>query len=284
MKYAITGVTGNFGTTALKTLAQLVPATDIVALARNVEKAQQTVPAGVTVKVGDYTDPTSLTDSLTGVDKLLFISSQPGAAVSREQQHLNVVQAAKTAGVKYIAYTSFPHADQAKTPLAADHKTTEQAIINADLPHSFLRNNWYLENELGSIKPSLTGQAFVYSAADGRAGWALEREYAQAAAKVLVTDQPKPVYEFAGAARTYRDLADATAQLTNQKFDVLSVNDADYKKGLTDSGLDEATAGLVTMFQTLIRDGNLDEDTTDLPDVLGHDLQPLSAAIKEITK
>lgn len=37
--YAITSVTGRFGRVAVKELAQLVPATDIVALARNTEKA-----------------------------------------------------------------------------------------------------------------------------------------------------------------------------------------------------------------------------------------------------
>ncbi|MFC6170828.1 NAD(P)H-binding protein [Loigolactobacillus jiayinensis] len=284
MKYAITGATGKFGTSALQALAKLVPATDIVALARNVEKAQQSVPAGVEVRPGDYTDVATLTTSLSGIDKLLFVSSQPGAAMPREQQHLNVVQAAKKAGVSYIAYTSFPKADKSQTPLAADHQATEQAISAAGLAHSFLRNNWYLENELGTIKPALAGQPFIYSAAAGRAGWALEREYAAAAAKVLVTEQPAPIYEFAGAARTYQDLATATAQLTNQKFDVLSINDAEYKQKLSASGLPAAVAGFKAMGQALIREGNLDEETTALATVLGHDLQPLPAAISEITK
>ena len=83
MKYAITAVTGRFGQVAVHELAKLVPASDIIGLARNVEKAQKMVPAGVTVRPGDYTQEATLADSLQGVDRLLFISSQPGAMLFR---------------------------------------------------------------------------------------------------------------------------------------------------------------------------------------------------------
>ena len=39
MKYAITAVTGRFGQVAMKTLADLVPAEQIIGLARNHSKA-----------------------------------------------------------------------------------------------------------------------------------------------------------------------------------------------------------------------------------------------------
>jgi NAD(P)H dehydrogenase (quinone) len=106
--YAITSVTGRFGRVAVKELAQLVPATDIVALARNTDKAAALVPAGVTVRAGDYTQPAELVQSLQGVDKLLFVSSIPSRVMPRPQQHQNVIDAAKQAGVSFIAYTSFP--------------------------------------------------------------------------------------------------------------------------------------------------------------------------------
>lgn len=277
--FAITGVTGNFGRTAIKHLAQLVPANQIIALARNTEKAQEVVPEGVTVRAGDYTKPEELAESLKGVDRLLFISSQPGAPVSRETQHRNVVSAAQKAGVSFIAYTSFPHADTSTAPLADDHKLTEELIVKSGIDHSFLRNNWYLENEAATINAAKSGKDFVYSAGKGRAGWALEREYATAAAEVLATgDTAKEIYEFAGPARTYEDLAQATPG----DFKVASVNDAEYQAGLQSAGLDEGTAQVVTSFQTYIRQGVLDEETTDLQEVLGHELTPLTEAIKEL--
>lgn len=276
--YAITGVTGHFGQTAIKVLAQLAPTDQLVALARNTQKAAALVPSGVEVRPGDYDDQAELTHSLQGVDRLLFVSSQPGGPVSRIDQHRNVVAVAKAAGVKYIAYTSFPHADTATTPLAGDHRATEEAIGSAGIAHSFLRNNWYLENEAGTLRAAAAGQPFVYSAAEGKAGWALESEYAEAAARVLVTADPAEIYEFAGPARTYADLAAAIPG----DFSVQGLSDADYTKGLVASGLDEGTAALITSFQTLIRDGQLAEETTALADVLERPLVPLADAIQQV--
>ena len=275
-KYAITGVTGHFGSNAIKELVKVVPAEDIVALARNTKKAEAIVPNGVEVRVGDYTDIDGLEKSLQGIDRLLLVSSQPGGAVPRLTEHENVVKAAKKAGVDLILYTSFPHADIATAPLAADHKETEKFIVDSGLKHSFLRNNWYLENELASLKGAANGNDFIYSAGNGQVGWALESEYSEAAAKVLVTKDPKEVYEFAGESRTYQELANAIAG----DFKVESLSDAEYGKVLKAAGMDEGTIGIILSIQDLIANDQLKENTTDLSDVLGRELTPLAEAIK----
>lgn len=277
-KYAITGVTGTFGGNAIKELVKLISTNDIVALARNIEKAKTMVPEGVEVRSGDYDNEAELENSLKGIDRLLFVSSQPGGSVPRLTQHQNVVKAAKEAGVSYIAYTSFPHANNSTALLAADHKATEQAIKDSGLKYSFLRNNWYLENEAASLKAADNGDAFVYSAGDGRVGWALEAEYSEAAVKVLVNENAKDIYEFSGASRTYRDLADAISG----DFEVKSLSDDEYTKVLKDSGMDDGTIGVVIAIQDSISNGQLDEKTTDLTDVLGHELVPISEAIEKV--
>ncbi|MFD1433082.1 NAD(P)H-binding protein [Lacticaseibacillus yichunensis] len=277
--YAITGATGHFGQAAIKQLKALAPAdATIIALARNTEKAAALVPAGVAVRQADYEQPATLTAALQGVDKLLFISSQPGGQLARAAQHQNVVTAAKAAGVGYIAYTSFPHADTSTTPLAADHRATEKMIEDAGLAHSFLRNNWYLENEAATLAAGAAGQPFVYSAGAGQAGWALEREYAEGAVRVLLTQTPKAIYEFSGAPRTYADLAAAI----DGNVQVVAVDDAAYQAGLEKAGLDAGTAALVTSFQTLIREGQLAGTTDDLATVLGRPLTSLADAIKVV--
>ncbi|WP_125768438.1 SDR family oxidoreductase [Companilactobacillus furfuricola] len=282
MKYAITGSTGKFGLAAVNTLLENVAASDVVALARNEEKAKKLLPAGVEIRPGSYEDVDQLASSLKDVDRLLFVSSQPGGKIPRLQQHQNVITAAQKANVKFIAYTSFPQADQSNAPLAQDHKETEKIITATGIKHAFLRNNWYVENEMSVIDAGNQDEAFVYSAADGYAGWALERFYAEAAAKVLISDDPKDIYEFAGASHTYAELAEAVKEATGNNFEVRSLSDAEYSQGLQDSGLDKATADMITSFQTLIRDGNLDENTSDLPDVLGHALPSLTDSVKEV--
>jgi len=282
MKIAITGATGNFGRSAIQTLSQQVAVEDIIALARNTEKAQKLLPAGIEIRPGSYEDVDQLTTSLAGVDRLLFISSQPGAALPRLEQHRNVVKAAQAAGVKLIAYTSFPHADTATTPLATDHRETEALITATGIKHIFLRNNWYLENEMGGIQGAQANQPFYYSAADGQAGWALERDYAEAAANAILLEQPKSIYELAGDIKTYPDLAQALQTVTGHDFAINAVNDTDYRAGLVAAGLDEGTADFATMVQQLIRDGNLDAGSSDLPMLLGRPLPSLTVALQEI--
>jgi len=282
MKIAITGATGNFGRAAIQMLSQQVAVSDLIALARNTDKAQQLLPAGIEIRPASYEDVDQLTASLAGVDRLLFVSSQPGAAMPRLEQHRNVVKAAQAAGVKLIAYTSFPHADTATTPLAVDHRETEALITATGIQHIFLRNNWYLENEMGAIQGAQANQPFYYSAADGQAGWALERDYAEAAANAVLLDQPEEVYELAGAIATYPELAQALQTVTGHDFTINAVNDADYQAGLVAAGLDEGTAGFATMVQQLIRDGNLAAGSADLPTLLGRPLPSLTVALQEI--
>lgn len=280
MKYAITAATGNFGQTAVKELLKLVDAKDVVVVARNLEKAQELFPE-VEIRQGSYDSVESMTNALAGVDRVLFISSQPGGEVSRDVQHLNVVEALKNNGVEFVAYTSFPHAQTATSALAQDHKLTEDAIVKAGLKHSFLRNNWYLENEIGFLQSGANNQTAAYWA-NHQAGWALEREYAEGAVKVLVATDPADIYEFAGPATTYAQLGEALKVATGNDFAVAHVTQNEYIAALEGTGLDHGTAAMFASFQAPIEDGSLAEDTNDLPTVLGHDLLPLSEAIKEI--
>lgn len=281
MKYAVTGATGKFGQTVIKVLAENVDNADIIALARDTEKAKKLLP-GIEARPGSYDSEEVLEKSLKGVDKLLLISSIPGQAVSRIQQHKNVINAAKKAGVRFIAYTSFPHADKAKSSLAVDHKNTEQAIRESGIGYSFLRNNWYLENERMQIPAAIHNKPFVYSAGDGKVGWALEREYAEAAAKVLMSNEPKTVYEFSGPQRSYDDLARTLKLLTDNNFDVMSLSDDEYRKRLIAIGYNpQAAAGIVGM-QKLIREGDLSETSGDLPKVLGHPLPTFEESLEEV--
>lgn len=278
--YAVTGVTGKFGKRALATLAQLMPNEQLVGLARNTDKASKSVPTGVEVRQSDYTNKASLIKALAGVDKLLFVSSLPGGAVSRQEQHQNVIDAAKEAGVKYIAYTSYPQLETAKSPLSEDHKYTEQAILKTGLQHSFLRNNWYLENELGTIQAALKGRPFGYIEGKGHVGWATEIDYADAAAKVMTLEQPKSVYEFAGAPLSYADLASIIKSVSNVPFEVHTESADEFKQNLIDRGLNAGVASAITATQVFISNGDLDEQTSDLHDVLGHPQTDLASVIQ----
>lgn len=283
MKYAITGATGKYGQAAIKELLELTDANNIIALARNVEKGQKLLPAGVEVRPGDYNDEAQLEKSLQGVDRLLLVSSLPGQAVDRLEQHQNVLKAAKASGVKFIAYTSFPAADQSSEDFVQDHKDTETAIINSGLDYALLRDNWYLGNETSTIVAASKGEPFVYAAGRAKIGWTNEKYYAIAGAKVLYHSDKK-IYELGGKLHTYAELADAVKEVTGADFKVISLTPAEYQQQLIKSGMGEDLAAVITSFQSLIRTDALDVEGTDLEKVLGYPLPSLAESVKEILK
>ncbi len=282
MKYLLTGATGELGTHALHYLKEQVELNEIVVLARTEEKAAMLREHGVEVRIGDFGDYASLIEAFNGIDRLLFVSSQPGAVVSRGEQHKNVVNAAKKTGISFIAYTSFPKGAESKSPLAQDHILTEQLISKSNISHTFLRNNWYIENEKDTLNAAAAGHPFTYSAGEDKTGWALKREYAEAAINVLTGQAATPeVLELSGNPITYVELAEALKIASGSAFKVVKMNDSDYQTALTNNGVPEAVVGFILMIQNDIRNGELDVMSDDFEQTLGKPLTPLVDALKE---
>ncbi|QNQ83677.1 SDR family oxidoreductase [Lactobacillus sp. PV037] len=280
MKYAVTAATGRFGQNAVKELSKIIGKENVILINRNVEKAKKLFP-GYEVREGNYDEPISMENAFQGVDKVLFISSQPGGKVSRAQAQKNVVNALKKANVKFVAYTSFPHAQTSKSALANDHRLTENAIKEAGIAHAFLRNNWYLENEASFLQMGKNGQDPLYWT-NNNAGWALENDYSEAAAKVLASENAKEIYEFAGPSRSYEELGKALKEAIGNDIEAKQVSKDEYIKFLEGTGLDSNLAKMFASFEDPIDDGSLNEETNDLAQALNRPVTPLVEAIKII--
>lgn len=118
MTYLITGATGGFGKYAVNYLKELVPNEEIYVLVRREEKRAGLKSERVNVRIGNYADLSSMKKALTGIDRLLFVSGVPD---NRQEEHENVVEAAKESGISYIAYTSFADSDHSTSILSPDH-------------------------------------------------------------------------------------------------------------------------------------------------------------------
>ena len=150
---AITGATGQLGQHVIANLLNTTAASQLVAVVRNPAKAEALSQKGIVVRQADYGDEAALTKALQGVDKLLIISSSEVG--QRAPQHRNIINAAKAAGVKFIAYTSLLHADKSPLGLHVEHVETEKMLADSGIPYALLRNGWYTENYLASAPPAL---------------------------------------------------------------------------------------------------------------------------------
>ncbi|CBA33923.1 SDR family oxidoreductase [Cronobacter turicensis] len=281
---AITGATGHLGQRVIDTLLNTVAAQEIVAIVRNPAKAATLGAKGVQVRAADYGDVAALTAALAGVEKLLLISSSEVG--QRAPQHRNVIDAAKTAGVKLIAYTSLLHADRSPLGLADEHVATEKMLADAGIPYVLLRNGWYTENYLASVPPALEHGVFIGSAGDGKIASASRQDYAEAAAKVLTLDnQAGRVYELAGDnAWTLRDLTALLSKETGKTVAYQNLSEADFAAALAGAGLPEGFAKLLADSDIGASKGGLFDDSRQLSALIGRPTTSLETSLRESLK
>ncbi|MEW9051203.1 MAG: SDR family oxidoreductase [Neobacillus sp.] len=282
MKLLVTGATGKLGSKIVEILLETIPASQIAVSVRNPEKAEGLRAKGVEVRHGDFNQPETLDSAFAGVDRLLIISAD-GDNETRIRQHTNAVSAAQRAGVKFIAYTSIANATESKNLMAPPHVATEEAIINTGIPYSFLRNNWYLENEIGSIQGALAGAPWVTSAGEGKVGWALLQDYAEAAAKVLANDSHEnTVYELSGPLLTQEELVKTLGEVIGKEIPVQQVNDETYADIMKGLGLPDFVIPIVVGIQESIRNGSLAIENSDFEKVLGRPVIPVKEALTQV--
>ncbi|WML31189.1 SDR family oxidoreductase [Neobacillus sp. OS1-32] len=282
MKILVTGATGKLGSKVVESLLKSIPASELAVSVRKPGKAEGLRARGVEVRHGDFDQPQNLEKAFAGIDRLLIISAD-GDNKTRIRQHANVVQAAERAGVKFIAYTSLANATESNNLFAPTHVATEAAIIKTGIPYSFLRNNWYLENEIGSIQGAIAGAPWVTSAGKGKVGWALQQDYADAAAAVLVGNgHENTVYELSGPLLTQEELASALGKVLGKNIPVQQVSDEKYAEIMKGLGLPDFVIPITVGIQESIRNGSLAVKSHDFEKVLGRPVTPINEALTQL--
>jgi NAD(P)H dehydrogenase (quinone) len=279
MKMLVTGATGKLGSKVVAKLLESVPADQLAVSVRNPEKAKSLRARGVDVRQGDFDHPETLVNAFQGIDRLLIISAD-GDNETCIRQHTNAVEAAVRAKVGFIAYTSLANAMESKMFLAAPHQATEKAILDAGIPYSFLRNNWYLENEIPSIQGVKAGAPWVTSAGVGKVGWALQQDYAEAAAAVLAgSGHENTIYELSGGLLTQEEFAAAVGAVLGKEVAVQQVDDSTYAEIMKGAGLPEFIIPFLVGIQQGIREGALEVHSDDFEKLLGRPATPVREAL-----
>ncbi|ALS25577.1 SDR family oxidoreductase [Paenibacillus cisolokensis] len=284
MKMLVTGATGKLGRKVVETLLKSVPASQLAVSVRNPEKAEDLRARGVDVRQGDFDRPESLDAAFAGIDRILIISAD-GDNETRIRQHTNAVEAAARAKVSFIAYTSLANASESQLFLAPPHQAAEKAILKTGIPYSFLRNNWYLENEIASIQGVLAGAPWVTSAGGGKVGWALQQEYAEAAAAVLAGNgHENTIYELSGKPLSQEELVSALGKVLGREVPVQHVDDATYADIMKNAGVPDFLIPMLVEIQQGIRSGALEIESNDFEKLLGRPLTPIDQALSQLVK
>ncbi|GAA1599279.1 SDR family oxidoreductase [Kribbella sancticallisti] len=282
MSIVVTAATGHLGRLVIDELLTRVPADQVVAVVRDAEKAADLAARGVELRIADYNDQAAFAKAFNAGDTVLLISGNEPNRVSQQE---GIIAAAKEAGVGRIAYTSVLGGPEADFALAADHKATEQAILESGLSYTFLRNGWYNEVYTDQIAVQLE-HGVVGSTGDGRVGSAARRDYATAAAVVLTGEgHEKKAYELNGDVSW--TLAEYAAELSAQAGKDVAYNNVPEETlvgVLVGAGLPEVMAKVFADVDVAIGRGLLAGRGNDLSRLIGRPTTPLADSIAAALK
>ncbi len=279
MKIMVTGATGGYGSYAIPFIKEFAPEAEVYGIARNDAKAADLKKQGIIPRIADYSDVDSLVKAFEGIERLLFIS------VSVHELQINVVEAAKLAGIQFIAYTSIAGIDNSKFGLEINHKATEQLIMESGIPHTFLRDNWYLDMMQGMIRAAAKSGKMLYFAENGKAAWALKKDYAEVGARVITGEGYPEVLELAGRPVTYAEIGAAIAEAIGRPVEIVSGSQKEYTSWMMENGATQIGIMLGSSYQEYALAGNNGEEDlspADMEKVLDRPLRSLTDSVKEL--
>jgi len=254
----ISAATGQYGRLVVETLLQKVAPKDVAVAVRHPEKARDWRTRGVNVRQADYDDLSSLHAAFEGADDLLFISSPEFETPTRMAQHERVIEGAKRARVRHVAYTSFLGAQNEQPGGFNAHYLTERALEKSGLKATFLRHPFYTDSLVSQalLQDAMTSGSLKDASGGKAVNTASRADLAVAAAAVLSgsSEKGKPL-ELTGTPWTFSQLAGAIGRATDRSISIQRIPSSE--------------AGPYGWLFDLIAAGIYERETVDLERLLG---------------
>jgi NAD(P)H dehydrogenase (quinone) len=282
----VTGATGQLGQHVIHQLLQRTSPDQIAALVRDESKATALKAAGVNIRLGNYDDTASLGKAMQGVRRVLLIAGTDEER--RVQQHQQVIDAAKQAGVQAVAYTSRTLKDRATMAnmLMEGHFQTEDAVKASGLPYAIFRNVLYMDAVPQFVGEQVFETGIMLPAGHGKVAFALRSEMGEAMANALIDETwTQTMYQLTGReAYSFDEVAAELTLLSGRNVTYQPTEASAFQAQLTGRGVPEVMARRVVGFMTDIKNGQEDEISPDLERLLGRAPAPLHEGLKRLYK
>ncbi|MBC8122484.1 MAG: NAD(P)H-binding protein [Gemmatimonadaceae bacterium] len=273
----VTGATGHLGRAIVEKLVERVPANQVGASVRDLEKAADLEALGVRVRQGDFDDPESLRHAFEGAAQVLIVSSNAQAYGGDPlTQHRSAIEAARATGAGRIVYTSHMAAsDSSAFPPMLDHNATEAMLRQSGLAWTALRNGFYAASGIALMGDALeTG--VLEAPVDGKVSWTAHADLAEAAAIILANEgrYNGPTPPLTGSqSLDLADLAGIASELLDRPVRRQTLPDEDLRARMAARGPDRA-ADMVLGLYVASREGEFAPVDPTLERLLGR--RPIS--------
>ena len=206
---AVVGATGNTGRATVKELLAL--GEDPVCIVRDADKAAKVLGADVRAVVAEITDRPALEKAFAGVKSVFVVT---GHNPQSGEQQINILEAAKTAGVEFFVKVSGGRAivsPTAESVVGRGHHAVEEAIKASGLDWCILSPGLFMQNtftQAESVKND--GKIVQPFAPDLPLAFIDVRDTGALGARVVrdPSAHAGQIYTFTGALTTYQAFAE----------------------------------------------------------------------------
>src|SRR4051794_6292881 len=195
----VTGAAGHLRRPVAEHLLERLAPQHLILVTPRPEALRELRARGADVRYGDFDDPESLPDAFAGGRRMLLISTD--AIGRRVRQHRAAIDAAATAGVGHVVFTSIvsPVARNPTGAYAREQGKTEAMLHRSGLAWTVLRFGSFAELQLPPAATAVMNGQLITNGGNGRIVPVSRRDCAEAAAITLTTDgHAGKTYEITG--------------------------------------------------------------------------------------
>ena len=244
----VTGATGHIGRELVPFL--LESGQPIRVFTRDERKVAH-LDACVERAAGDFDKPKTLAAAVKGVERLFLVTYET-------RQDVNLIEAAKRAGVRHIVKLSTLEASEHKIQVGKWHYEREELIRASGLDWTFLRPGMFMSNSIDWWSDSIKGQGSVFfpGGKKGKVAPIDPRDVAKVAALALTqTGHGGQAYELTGSELlTIGEMVQVISHTLEKPIQYMDIPPVAAKLFMLKSGMDKALVkALMEMLASLRR-------------------------------
>ncbi len=278
------GATGKIGRELVKFLLQAN--VEVIAITRDKNKA--TTMPHVEWMEADMANKESLYDTMKDSRSVFLLSGQ-GPNLVEEQN--NVIQAAKTAGVKHIVKLSSGAVDE-NSPFyipgmffAKVHADVEALLKASDIPYTMLQPNGFMQNWLGELSQTVKQERKIYDAAgDGKRAYLDIRDIAETAFRILTEPKchiNKTYLLTGGEALNYTEIAKLVSNVIGEKVTFIPLSSDEAHQLMEQRGVPLIAIKTLLAYSEAQRNGKASFVSNTVPEILHKPARTVEAFIKD---
>jgi NAD(P)H dehydrogenase (quinone) len=260
MTVVVSGASGQLGRLVAEQLLGRLSVEELILVSRNPRDLAEFAERGVDVRWGDFDEPESLAAAFAGGDRLLLISTL--AMGRRLDQHRAAIDAAVSAGLDHVVYTSFTNPVEGHPAglVVDEHRETEELLREAPVGWTLLRNAAYAELQVPLGAVAVAYGKLVTNAGDGRVAPISRSDCAAAAVAVLTSyGHGGKTYEITGPdALSQADIARLLSEVAGRPVKVVQSGDRKLAWALGRLGTPKPVARAIVDLGIATREGYFD--------------------------